>query len=51
MIITITIIIIHLLNPEALVQELDAAVGNYLGILGAGLEGDCEALDPVVLTN
>ena len=47
----ILIIIIHLLNPEALVEELDAAVGDSLGILGAGLEGDGKALDPGVLTN
>ena len=43
--------VIHLLDPEALVEELDAAVGDCLGLLSAGLEGDGEALDPGVLTN
>ena len=29
--------VIHLLDPEALVEELDAAVGDCLGLLSAGL--------------
>ena len=40
--------VIHLLDPETLVEELDAAVGDRLGLLGAGLKGDGEALDPGV---
>ena len=38
--------VIHLLDPETLVEELDVAVGDRLGLLGAGLDGEGEALDP-----
>ena len=38
--------VIHLLDPETLVKELDAAVRDRLGLLGAGLDGEGEALDP-----
>ena len=41
--------VVNLLDLEALVEELDAAVGDLLDLLGAGLEGDSQALDPEYL--
>ena len=40
--------VVNLLDLEALVEKLDAAVGDLLDLLGAGLEGDSQALDPGV---
>ena len=41
--------VVNLLDLETLVDELDAAVGDLLDLLCAGLEGDSQALDPGVL--
>ena len=41
--------VVHLLDLETLVDELDIAVGNLLDILGAGLKGDRQSFDPGIL--
>ena len=38
--------VVDLLDLEALVEELDVAVGELLHCLGAGLDGHGEPLDP-----
>ena len=39
----------HLLDLEALVDKLYFAVGDLLDLLGAGLKGDGQSLDPGML--
>ena len=41
--------VVHLLDLETLVDELNVAVGDLLDILGAGLKGDGQSLDPGML--
>ena len=41
--------IVHLLDLEALVDELDIAVRDLLDILGAGLQSDRQSLGPGML--
>ena len=40
--------VVHLLDLEALVDELYFAVGDLLDLVGAGLKGDGKYLDPGV---